>query len=110
MSRSRFPLRGTYPGTSISIDHTFFQPSTVLQMLIHVNDGPYGLDESLILTKSSLLGDPFVHQLRVINMLGIDDMPCNDYWEFLRGDHVIVTFPNTQNKTIGVELICREAQ
>ena len=110
MSRSRFTMRGYYPGPALAINQVLVNNATLKQMIVSVNDGPIGLAGDMVLTKVSGADARLTIDLRTKPALNMDDWECLDNWEFLKGDTCQFAYANPDGKIIGIELIFEEAE
>ena len=112
-ARSRLPVHAEAAegeGESIAIDFTLPFNATLLQWYFRISGVP-ATDESFTVQKVSPLGNQYTIVLSSVNPYE-DQIAMqieNDHWEFLRGDHLLIDYLNTDDIDVAVEAIFAEA-
>lgn len=94
---------------TIAISESMTYHATLLQIIGHFPGGPTPTDIFEVRKDSNQ--DPLLNC--VIRRYdpgteGVTDIICNEHFEFRYGDRVVVTFPNTLDGDVGVELVFKE--
>lgn len=97
-------------GPVVVIDEELPFNATLLQFHAVMSAWP-AFDENFILRKGSVLGPNWDIDLRVWNpgTEQASSLLCNEHFEFRKGDHCIVIYPNSGAVTVGIEVIFGEA-
>lgn len=75
------------------------------QIMFHWSAAPIAV-EDLVLQRDSVDGAQYdvVYRREDPSIAGWTDWTCVETFRFAQGDHVLVTYPNTNNNTVGVTL------
>ena len=108
--RSRFQVIGTASvGQGISIGWTALQHCTLIFFSITYSALPDPSDELTVLKASGT--DPFISPVFRNIKIGAEAVPnavCNEHFELLKGDRLIVLADNDADRNVGFEAILRE--
>lgn len=109
MSRNRLFVDAVLDpgGSGLFLDHSFRWHGELAQFSARMTPAPT-TSEFLILTKTNAAAPDLDVIVRLFDLEGLTDLICNDVFQFKLGDHLEVTYPNTDNITIGFQAVLRE--
>lgn len=110
-ARSRLWIEQEISGNPVSIQKEMPFNAELLQWSFTSDLSPTE-DELFVIYKTSpvfpLIPVYFVRS--DLSIVGSNKLVCNEIWNLKRGEFLRVTYDNTQNLNIGIQIILREAQ
>ncbi len=95
---------------TIAIDYTVLWELQMEQLTVHIEAIPANVTDEIILQKVSVDGTRFDTVLIRVNPNeeNLIDMACLCPYRWTVGDHVVITFPNSDDQDVGVEFMGKE--
>lgn len=95
---------------TIALDYTVLWELQMEQMTVHLEAIPANVTDEIILQKVSVEGAKWDTVLIRVNPneTNLIDLACLCPYRWTVGDHVVITFPNSDDQDVGVEFMGKE--